>query len=311
MSQELIRCYKLKFGLPAEAKITEEMCLEHWDLEKRLATELLESTPETRSKVFKHCYDRLYSQLKWHDLYYEYDPEYCAVKYRNWIAAIGEPPKRIYEVGSGRGELINYLADIGHTCRATEISTVRCTEPRGKSFQNLCWGTTDGVHLDIFEPLETYDLILSRQVIEHLHPDDVGAHFDSVKKILVVGGLYILSTPHSFTGPHDVSEIFKCDKPQGVHLREYTYRELIRIIREAGFTNVFYVIPYKLRKLAFMFHLRNEEQIEKLGVIYLKIMLIMEKFLSVLPSLQRRRACMHLLTKAQIFKDHIFLAARK
>ena len=32
--------------------------------------------------------------------------------------------------------------------------------------------------------------------------------------ILTAGGVYLIRTPHAFTGPHDVSKYF-CDEPEG------------------------------------------------------------------------------------------------
>ncbi len=63
--QELIDRYKRNYNIPTDAEITEEMILVHWELEKRLTKELLESTPENRWDVFERCYGTLYSELWW------------------------------------------------------------------------------------------------------------------------------------------------------------------------------------------------------------------------------------------------------
>ena len=90
----------------------------------------------------------------------------------------------------------------------------------------LRWTVSDGVHLERFEAPESYDAVISDQVIEHLHPDDLVAHFAGVHAILKPGGRYALATPHAFEGPFDVSRVFGSERPQGMHLKEYTYREL-------------------------------------------------------------------------------------
>jgi ubiquinone/menaquinone biosynthesis C-methylase UbiE len=90
----------------------------------------------------------------------------------------------------------------------------------------------DGYTLDL--PDNSADVAFSYQFLEHLHPEDVPLHFEMVHRILKSGGKYIFSTPHLFSGPHDVSRHF-CDTPEAFHLKEWTYREIFPVIRKAGF----------------------------------------------------------------------------
>jgi len=150
---------------------------------------------------------------------------------------IGGRPSRIYEIGSGKAELISYLSELGHTCRATEITRER-GEKHARDTDRLTWGVSDGVHLDRFEERGSYDLVISNQVVEHLHPDDLIEHLTGVNSILAPGGRYILSTPHAWYGPWDISKVFKYSKAVGMHLKEYTYAELRAALRAAGFTRI-------------------------------------------------------------------------
>jgi len=79
------------------------------------------------------------------------------------------------------------------------------------------------------------DVVFSDQLLEHLHPEDTGLHFANVHRILKPGGRYVFRTPHPFTGPHDISRYF-CDEPEGFHLKEWTNRELARLVRENGYS---------------------------------------------------------------------------
>jgi SAM-dependent methyltransferase len=97
---------------------------------------------------------------------------------------------------------------------------------------------TDGVHLDRFADGAPYDVVVSDQVVEHLHPDDIVEHFRSAREILRDGGRYIVRTPQRLTGPHDLSPIFGFQETVGMHLREYTNTELRTIMRDAGFMKV-------------------------------------------------------------------------
>jgi SAM-dependent methyltransferase len=144
--------------------------------------------------------------------------------------------KTIYEVGSGNGHLINFLAGEGATCIGTEIALNR---PSKKSKPGLSWHETDGVNLDDFEPVNSFDLIISDQVVEHLHPEDINLHFISAFKLLKKGGKYVFYTPSYYIGPGDVSRIFGCIVAEGMHLKEYKYYELYDILKSAGFKKLY------------------------------------------------------------------------
>jgi hypothetical protein len=80
--------------------------------------------------------------------------------------------------------------------------------------------------------------VISNQLIEHLHPDDIDTHMRAARVLLKPGGRYTFATPHRLTGPHDVSKVFGLDAPAGMHLREYTNLELARSLRRAGFRRI-------------------------------------------------------------------------
>jgi SAM-dependent methyltransferase len=232
---ELVRRYRVHYGIPEQAGLTEDMVLGHWTLERRLTGELLSSDPEHRWEVFERCYTTLYSELRWLNELSSPDCHDLPVDVAgDWAHLIGPTPKRVYEVGSGRGRLITALADLGYECTATEITRERGAKwTRARA--SLRWNISDGVHLDHFETAGSYDAVISDQVIEHLHPDDLVAHFGGACAILKPGGRYVFATPHAFEGPFDVSRVFGTDRAEGMHLKEYTYRELQAAAYAAGF----------------------------------------------------------------------------
>lgn len=235
---ELVRRYNANYRLPEQATVSEEMILYHWALERSLARELLSSDAEHRWEVFERCYTTLYSELHWlNEIGGQPSTEAPLQAAQDWAHLIGPAPKRVYEVGSGKGGLIAALADLGYDCTATEI-----TRERGAKWTDsrasVRWRTSDGVHLDRFEAAESYDAVISDQVIEHLHPDDLLAHFSGAHHILGTGGRYVFATPHTFEGPFDVSRVFGRDRAEGMHLKEYTYRELRIALRQAGFNRI-------------------------------------------------------------------------
>jgi len=243
-AQSLLDRYKSNYWIPADVPLTESQCWQHWDLEKSFRTELLASHPANRRAVFTRCYEQLYSELPWLTVRcHEPAPETL----RPWVVLLGAPPQRVFEVGSGRGALIRYLAEHGYICRGSEI-----TQERGERYvaahENLTWAATDGVHLDNFEPAGAYDAVISDQVLEHLHPDDLVPHLRSALTLLRPGGRYLFRTPWFAAGPADVSKVFGASSVQGMHLKEYTYRELRAAALQAGFHRALaiFAVPGKL-----------------------------------------------------------------
>jgi SAM-dependent methyltransferase len=116
---------------------------------------------------------------------------------------------------------------------AADISDQR--EPGMSTPENFEMVIFDGINLDI-EP-ESVDVAFSYQFLEHLHPDDLDPHFELVTKALKPGGVYVLDTPHSFSGPHDISRYFS-EKAEGFHMHEWTYREIRELGKKHGFNRM-------------------------------------------------------------------------
>ena len=302
--RELVARYKANYDIDGDSYIDEELILAHWTLEKRLRKELLDSTPENRWETFEEAYTTLYRELSWRNKLARNDRRHSpAAQYAHWAQLIGSAPKKVYEVGSGQGELIEYLAKCGFDCKATEI-----TKERGSKWTsphpNLKWGTSDGIHFGQFEPAGYYDAVLSNQVIEHIHPDDILEHFRGVFTILCNGGRYIFSTPHSVAGPSDVSGIFRQDTPVGMHLKEYTYGELVGLLKQAGFRR----ISTALRPPSTIRALLGERFNIKSSRLYLSYLQLLEKLIAVVPRQTIRRTVARLL-KPLLFTSNILLIA--
>jgi SAM-dependent methyltransferase len=114
----------------------------------------------------------------------------------------------------------------------------------------LRWSVTDGVNLTDFARPSAYDAIVSNQVLEHLHPDDILQHLRGAHALLRPGGRYVLRTPHAFAGPHDIGRVFGLERPVGMHRHEYDYTELSACMREAGFAIVMapFALPQRIRR---------------------------------------------------------------
>jgi SAM-dependent methyltransferase len=311
--KELIARYKHNYGIPPEANITEAMILAHWDLERQLTAELLQSTPEHRWETFDRCYSRLYADLAWLN---QFSSKAITTpphkRFRRWVRLIGHPPQAIYEIGSGAGDLISFLAQEGFDCKGTEITRERGAKLMKGSHPNLSWGRSDGIHLDQFEPSQTYDVVVSDQVIEHMHPEDVDAHMKGAYAILKPGGRYIFCTPHKQTGPHDVSRVFKLDEPKGMHLKEYTYRELLDAAKRAGFSRAYYAfIPARLPTLLERLRAGELARDNRLGEYFLNLEMLIESLLAAMPGNSLRRLSGKALRKVYLFSDNISMVVEK
>jgi len=288
-----------------DAEITESMISRHWELEKHFKKELLASNPENRWDVFERCYSMLYSELWWLNQFIGTGSIVSSSqRYKNWVELIGQPPQKIYEIGSGKGEMITYLASCGFDCRATEITRERGQKHASEN-SNLSWVISDGVHLDRFEAPNSYDVVISDQLIEHLHPDDVYEHFLSILSILSNRGRYIFKTPHRYGGPSDISRVFRCDSSMGLHLKEYTYQELKKKLEKAGFKNIKSVLrfPTNIQYLSGIYIK------PKASRLYLDYLCVIEKLISLLPPKIRRKLVRILIFI--LFYPSIFIIANK
>ncbi len=237
MVSDVVSRYRRNYGLGDEIGIEEVQA--HEQLEARLTRELLASTPELRWKVFSAAYTELYESLPWLNTTDDSRPEWWMATWRKLVPARSD----VIEIGSGRAALLRDLVRSGHRCVATEISPERGSKHLAES-DGLQWHITDGIHLASFEPDESFDVVISTQVIEHFHPDDLPAHFANARRILRPGGRYLFDTPHRSSGPHDLSRVFEYDRAQFMHLKEYTHDELACALKAAGFDKVKAVIAF-------------------------------------------------------------------
>jgi SAM-dependent methyltransferase len=233
VNDAVLQRYRKNYGLGPE--IGCEHVRQHLMLERQLTDRLMSSGRDERWKLFSECYTELYAKCPWLNTVVESE-DALQHKISKWKHLV-RPGDRIFEVGSGRADLLKYLTQLGCKCVATEITPERGAKHLPQA-DGLTWRLTDGVNLAHFEPERTYDLVISSQVVEHLHPDDLEIHFRNAARILKHGGQYIFDTPHRGTGPHDLSVVLGCDRSVFLHLKEYDYPGLASLLRKAGFTRI-------------------------------------------------------------------------
>ncbi len=208
----------------------------HYEVEKALADRVRRSVSrEERARLYGTMYDELFAAVPDHPrLTRVHDPETIAARNRGRLALVNRylsPRARVLDIGAGDCAFSVELARRAGAVYALEISGGSASVENAP--ENMTLVLYDGFHLP-FEP-GSLDLAFSDQLVEHLHPDDQQWHFAMVAAVLVPGGVYVFRTPHRFTGPHDVSRYFTKGDPEGFHMKEWTYVELIAELRRAGF----------------------------------------------------------------------------
>jgi len=153
------------------------------------------------------------------------------------------PSTVVAEIGPGHCHLAIAIAPLVGKIYGVDVSEIGAGANKG--VPNFELRRTDGIHMP-FES-DSIDLVISSQLMEHLHPDDANDQMREIYRVLREGGSYICVTPSRVNGPHDCSATFD-DLPcpihagdyqaTGLHLKEYTTNELVALFRAAGFARV-------------------------------------------------------------------------
>lgn len=207
----------------------------HYELEKALAERIKAAPASDRARIAGEAMDTVFREIPWHPMLTLPEDEYRKRLARK-IAAFSPwipPGKGLIEIGCGKGEMTAAFADRSKTCTGIDVSSeILRSAPR---IANVTYIVMDAVTLDL--PQDSFDIAISSQLIEHLHPEDVARHFAAVARVLRPGGRYIFNTPNRINGPWDISRYFD-DVATGFHLKEWTYTELVPLLRASGFARL-------------------------------------------------------------------------
>lgn len=224
----------------------DERTKKHYLLEKSLAQRILASPREERTQTVIKAYNTLFSEIPWHSQFQELNENKKIAEKRMHFEHLLNQDADILDIGAGSAYWVRYLAK-NHSGRCVGIDiSKKILRQKPDDPPNLELYIMNAVDLQF--PTGSFDLVLSSQMIEHLHPDDIQAHCASVYKVLKQDGVYAFDTPSRLDGPHDVSRHFD-EVATGFHLKEWTYRELTRCLRKVGFRKLrSMVIPWRMVK---------------------------------------------------------------
>ena len=209
----------------------------HYRVERRLADRLRRAPDaEARRRIFETMYDDLFREV----------PDHPRLQ-----AAGDKLAERARDIGWDLAQLRPYLEN---GCTFLEVGagdcalSARVAEGAGKVYavdisdqlarslpENVQLVVSDGTSIPV--PEGSVDVAFSDQLMEHLHPEDARVQLANIHRALKPGGVYLCITPNRLYGPSDISAYFD-DEARGFHLREYSLREIVGILREAGFHRI-------------------------------------------------------------------------
>lgn len=220
-----------------ESRRTPDRIIAHYELERSIADELRTSSKDQRDAgLYQSAYDRLLNGLPDHPRKVLHSGDRAArmgaYVERQSKMLIRELSKDDIFVDMGGGDCRLALLVAPHVAQSivVEVSDALLPDDVPANFKFV---KTPGVQI----PLEdaSVSFVYSNQLMEHLHPDDAAAQMREIFRVLKPGGRYLCRTPSRFSGPHDVSMFFS-SVAQGMHLKEYSYKELRALMRDNGST---------------------------------------------------------------------------
>jgi len=208
---------------------------QHYEVEKALATRLRQASREERRALYPALYDELLRRVPDHPLLQRtHESVARAVAYHiDTLRPFINADTTFLEIGCGDCSLSLALAPQVKQLYAIDVSTQITSQMALPP--NFQLRISDGTSIPV--PAGSVDVAFSNQLMEHLHPDDALEQLLQIFAALAPAGRYLCVTPNRLNGPHDVSRGFDATAT-GLHLHEYTVRELVTILKKAGFRRV-------------------------------------------------------------------------
>jgi 2-polyprenyl-3-methyl-5-hydroxy-6-metoxy-1,4-benzoquinol methylase len=207
------------------------------ELEEIIAHSILASSGEKRENAYREGYEDLHNfLLSISSGKYLYQKNLQrAVWKQTFIRRIIGRNQRVLEVGCGEGLLSIALAKSRNRTIGTDVSNLCILI---SNINKMKFATTDVVFLEMSATKlrfssNVFDWVISKDLIEHLHPDDAKRHLREANRVLRSEGRYLLITPNA---RNDI-------RAGSTHLKEYTFEDLEALFSEAGFSVRVFLLP--------------------------------------------------------------------
>lgn len=216
---------------------TSEQIREHYEIERRLADKLRSASKQERSHLYTQVYDELFISVPHHpQLLKKQQAKIIDGSANVYLALLKKllSPKMIFmEIGPGDCRISFAVAKFVKKVYGIDVSSeITKRDDKPVNFELI---VSDGASIAV--PSNSVDVAFSNQLMEHLHPDDADEQLKNIYKSLNIGSLYLCITPNRLSGPHDVSQYFD-NEARGLHLKEYTTRELAEKMLGIGFSRI-------------------------------------------------------------------------
>jgi SAM-dependent methyltransferase len=222
--------------LPEDGR-TSEQIIEHYLLEKDLATQLINSNKEERKHLYTSLYNKLFQTITHHpQISRKMDMRASQIEVQrkmNLVKRFLKADTIFLEVGPGDCKFSFAVARQVKKVFAVDVSqeiTHNAEVP-----QNFELIISNGCNIPVED--SSVSVAYSNQLMEHLHSEDAYEQLQGLFRCLKKGGIYICITPNRLAGPHDISKYFD-PVATGFHLKEYTNQELYNLFSKVGFSKI-------------------------------------------------------------------------
>lgn len=227
-----------------------ETLKKHYEFEKKLADDLKNSDSETRHKLYQETYEKLFKNIK---------------------VEIGEPDKKwLQEILKEKADYIiprikqsSTILEYGAWDRSLLLELKnRCKNYLLVDFFNILdeedkkdCVEIDGLGAKVDD--SSVDLVFEYIFFHLLHQEDAQKHAEELYRMLSPKGNYISVISNSSIEPSDISRYFTDGPAEGLHLKEYSHAEVVKIFKKAGFKKfgVLLKILGKWRKIPIIFYI--------------------------------------------------------